>query len=202
MNRRNRSIRMITFKSSESRGTDPAMSSHVASQTRDAAAGLPAQAVPTAERPHGQGCVHFSSRTDDWATPRELFDALNREFGFTLDPCSSHANAKCAKHFTVVEDGLAQDWSRDVVFMNPPYGRAIARWMEKAFTSSQAGATVVCLVPARTDTRWWHSFAIHGRIRFLRGRVRFGESKTGAPFPSAVVIFEPFTQATKTCVSP
>jgi site-specific DNA-methyltransferase (adenine-specific) len=74
--------------------------------------------------------------------------------------------------------------------------------MEKAFTSSQAGATVVCLVPARTDTRWWHSFAIHGRIRFLRGRVRFGESKTGAPFPSAVVIFEPFTQTTKTCVSP
>ena len=150
----------------------------------------------------GQSSVHFSSRTDDWATPWDLFNELNREFGFTLDPCSSHQNAKCLRHFTVVEDGLSQDWSREVVFMNPPYGRAIARWMEKAFTSSRAGATVVCLVPARTDTRWWHSFAIHGKVRFLRGRVRFGESKTGAPFPSAVVVFEPATKAAQPRLSP
>jgi len=131
------------------------------------------------------------SMRDDWPTPQWLFDALHREFEFTLDPCSSHTNAKCARHFTVREDGLGQDWADAVVFMNPPYGRAIGRWMKKAYESSRQGATVVCLVPARTDTSWWHCFAMKGEIRLLRGRLRFEGAENAAPFPSALVIFRP-----------
>lgn len=135
--------------------------------------------------------IHFSSKSNEWATPQWLFDSLNREFRFTLDPCSTDENAKCKRHFTLAEDGLSQDWSEDVVFMNPPYGREIALWMEKAFLSSKNGATVVCLVPARTDTVWWHRYAIHGEIRFLKGRLKFGDATSSAPFPSAVIIFRP-----------
>lgn len=120
-----------------------------------------------------------------------LFDDLDREFGFTLDPCSTHENAKCARHFTLAEDGLSRDWSRDIVFMNPPYGRKIGLWMEKAFRSASAGATVVCLVPSRTDTAWWHTFAIYGEIRFLKGRLKFGDATSSAPFPSAIIVFRP-----------
>lgn len=139
--------------------------------------------------------VHFSSRSDEWATPHWLFSALSREFGFTLDPCSTHRNAKCERHFTIHEDGLRQDWSRDIVFMNPPYGVAIRLWMMKAYYESSKGAVVVCLVPARTDTRWWHSYAMRGEIRLLRGRLKFGDSQNSAPFPSAVVILRPATFA-------
>ena len=135
--------------------------------------------------------VHFSSKTDDWATPQWLFDALNKEFLFTLDPCSSHGNAKCQKHFTPAENGLAQDWNDDIVFMNPPYGRQIGRWLAKAYSSARAGATVVCLIPARTDTKWWHRFAMKGEIRLIVGRLKFGEARHSAPFPSAIVIFYP-----------
>ena len=135
--------------------------------------------------------VHFSSRTDEWPTPDWLFSLLDQEFRFSLDPCCSDANARCARHFTRREDGLTQDWTRDVVFMNPPYGREIGQWMRKAFESAQAGATVVCLVPARTDTAWWHTYAVQGKIRSPRGRLKFGEAAQGAPFPSAVVVFRP-----------
>jgi len=100
--------------------------------------------------------VHFMSKTYEWSTPQWLFDALDAEFKFTLDPCASLQNAKCAKYFTWVNDGLKQDWADHIVFMNPPYGREIRKWMRKAYESAQAGATVVCLVPARTDTNWWH----------------------------------------------
>jgi site-specific DNA-methyltransferase (adenine-specific) len=116
---------------------------------------------------------------------------LDAEFRFTLDPCSSDTNARCVRHFTRREDGLAQDWTRDVVFMNPPYGREIGQWMRKAHESARAGAIVVCLVPARTDTAWWHTYAVHGEIRFLRGRLKFGDAAQGAPFPSAIVVFRP-----------
>ena len=136
--------------------------------------------------------VHFSSRTDEWATPQILFDQLHAEFGFTLDPCATPENAKCPHFFTKAHDGLLQAWG-GVVFMNPPYGRVIKAWMKKAFESAQAGATVVCLVPARTDTSWWHDFAMKGEIRFLRGRVKFGDGRNSAPFPSALVIFRPNT---------
>jgi phage N-6-adenine-methyltransferase len=135
--------------------------------------------------------VHFSSHTDEWPTPDWLFELLDREFGFTLDPCSTPTNARCARHFTRSEDGLTQDWAGEIVFMNPPYGREIRHWMRKAFESAQAGATVVCLVPARTDTAWWHTHAIHGENRFIRGRLKFGQAKQGAPFPSAIVVFRP-----------
>ena len=132
--------------------------------------------------------VHFSSATDDWATPQDFFDALNLEFQFDLDVCASITNAKCEKFFTIEDDGLAQKWV-GVCFMNPPYGRTIGKWMAKAVSEWQAGATVVCLVPARTDTNWWHTYAMQGEIRFIKGRLKFGGSKNAAPFPSAVVIF-------------
>lgn len=133
--------------------------------------------------------VHFSSATDDWPTPQDFFDKLDAEFGFTLDPCSDEKNHKCPKFFTAADNGLTQDWSRDCVFMNPPYGRTIGLWMRKAYESSLQGATVVCLVPARTDTAWWHDCAMKGEIRFIRGRLKFGGHKNSAPFPNAVVVF-------------
>ena len=133
--------------------------------------------------------VHFSSNTDLWSTPQEFFDELNREFNFSLDVCATPDNAKCEKYFTKEDDGLAQEW-HGTVFMNPPYGREIYAWMEKASQSAKAGATVVCLVPARTDTKWWHEFAMPHEIRFIRGRLKFGDSKNSAPFPSAVVVIK------------
>ena len=135
--------------------------------------------------------VHFSSKTDLWSTPQEFFNGLNQEFGFNLDPCATPNNAKCENFFTVVEDGLVMSWGQSVVFMNPPYGREISKWMEKAFRSSLNGATVVCLVPARTDTRWWHDYAMKGEVRLLKGRLKFGVAENSAPFPSAVVVFRP-----------
>ncbi len=133
--------------------------------------------------------VHFSSKTDQWSTPQDLFNELNSEFSFDLDPCATDENAKCSKYFTVDDDGLSKFWGDSTVFMNPPYGREIKKWMEKAYNASLYGATVVCLIPSRTDTRWWHDYAMKGDIRFLRGRLKFGNSKNSAPFPSAVVIF-------------
>jgi len=135
--------------------------------------------------------VHFSSATCEWSTPQWLFDALAREFAFTLDPCATRENAKCPRFFTREADGLAQDWGDEVVFMNPPYGKVIGSWIRKAYESAQCGATVVCLVPARTDTEWWHEFAMRGEVRLLKGRLKFGGSKNSAPFPSAIVVFRP-----------
>lgn len=135
--------------------------------------------------------VHFSSATPEWYTPLDFFQVLDAEFNFTLDPCCTHENAKCARHFTQADNGLAQDWGTETVFMNPPYGREIKDWMRKAYEASLAGAVVVCLVPARTDTAWWHDYAIKGENRFLRGRLKFGGATTSAPFPSAVVVFRP-----------
>jgi len=133
----------------------------------------------------------FSSASNEWATPQDLFDALHAEFRFTLDPCSTHENAKCKNHFTIEENGLAQDWGKNRVFMNPPYGRQIGVWMQKAHESCLSGALVVCLVPSRTDTIWWHSFAAQYEVRFIRGRIKFNGHKNCAPFPSAGVIMNP-----------
>lgn len=132
--------------------------------------------------------VHFSSDTPEWATPQDLFDLLEDEFVFDLDVCATRDNAKCRHYFTEKDDGLSQDWQGSC-WMNPPYGRAIGEWMRKAYESGQAGATVVCLVPARTDTDWWWDYARHGEVRFLHGRLKFGDADSGAPFPSALVIF-------------
>jgi phage N-6-adenine-methyltransferase len=135
--------------------------------------------------------VHFSSRSDDWATPQWLFDLLDAEFGFTLDVCATADNAKCRHYFSPEMDGLKQDW-RGVCWMNPPYGRQISRFVEKAHQSALQGATVVCLLPARTDTTYWHRVIAHAAvIRFLKGRLKFGGAPNSAPFPSAVVVFQP-----------
>ena len=133
--------------------------------------------------------VHFSSASADWPTPQDFFDKLHAEFDFTLDPCSDEKNRKCEKFFTAADDGLAQAWDGRV-FMNPPYGRTIGKWMRKAYESAQEDAEiVVCLVPARTDTAWWHDYAMKGEIRFIRGRLKFGGHSNSAPFPNAVVVF-------------
>lgn len=133
--------------------------------------------------------VHFSSETDLWATPQDFFDKYNKKYNFTLDACANQDNAKCEKYYTKEDDGLSQHWF-GTVWMNPPYGRTIGQWMRKAFESSLQGSTVVCLVPARTDTAWWHNYAAKGSVEFIRGRLKFGGHKNSAPFPSAVVVFE------------
>jgi phage N-6-adenine-methyltransferase len=136
------------------------------------------------------GNVHFSSATDLWATPQDFFDKLNARFGFELDVCATADNAKCVRFYAAADDGLSQPWN-GTCWMNPPYGRAIGKWMRKAYESSLSGATVVCLVPARTDTAWWHDYAMRGEIEFVRGRLKFGGAKYNAPFPCAVVVFRP-----------
>lgn len=130
--------------------------------------------------------------TDVWATPTWLYQALDREFGFTLDPCSDGANARCARFYTPKENGLLRDWGTEVVFMNPPYS-ALEEWVRKGYGAAQEGATVVALVPARTDTRWWHEYVMKAEVRFIRGRLKFGNAENSAPFPSAIVVFRPRT---------
>jgi phage N-6-adenine-methyltransferase len=134
--------------------------------------------------------VHFSSATDLWSTPQDFFDQLHAQFKFETDVCASAENAKCPRYFTKEMDGLKQPWT-GVCWMNPPYGRGIGAWLEKAFRSAKTGATVVCLLPARTDTAWWHDYAAKGEVQFLRGRLKFGGHANSAPFPSAVVVFRP-----------
>jgi len=133
--------------------------------------------------------VHFSSKTDLWATPQEFFDKYNAIYNFTTDVCATKENAKCEKYYTLEDSAFNHNWV-GVCWMNPPYGRTIKEWMKKAYESSLNGGTVVCLVPARTDTAWWHDYAIKGEIEFIRGRLKFGGQKNSAPFPSAVVIFK------------
>ena len=133
----------------------------------------------------------FSSKTDMWSTPQEFYDSLNDEFNFTLDPCATENNAKCDNFFTVADDGLKQDWAGNVVFCNPPYGRAIKEWVKKSYEESfKKNTTVVMLIPSRTDTIYFHEF-IYGKaeIRFIKGRLKFGDAKNSAPFPSVVVIY-------------
>lgn len=134
--------------------------------------------------------VHFSSKTDDWATPLEFFETVNDEFHLLWDVCASHRNAKLPLYWTVEQDGLKADWRGKRIWMNPPYGRVIGKWIAKAATG---GAELcVCLLPARTDTRWFHNH-INGNpnaeVRFLKGRLKFGGAKNAAPFPSMLVIF-------------
>lgn len=133
----------------------------------------------------------YTSSSEEWGTPQGLFNKLNKEFNFTLDICASKENAKCPKYYTKEEDALKQEWG-GVIWMNPPYGRKIGNWVKKAKEAAQQGkATVVCLLPARTDTAWWHDYAMKAdEIRLIRGRLKFGDGKGSAPFPSAVVVFK------------
>lgn len=136
----------------------------------------------------------FSSIDMTWETPMDVFDKLNSEFGFTLDPCCSKKTAKCSKFYTEEDDGLSKDWSSDKVFVNPPYGREIKKWVEKSYKESLKGALVVMLIPARTDTTWFHDYIYNkAEIRFVKGRIKFlqdGVQKDPAPFPSMIVIFK------------
>lgn len=132
----------------------------------------------------------FSSATEEWATPDDFFRALDAEFHFTLDPCSTDDNAKCAKHYTKEQDGLLQDWTGERVFCNPPYGREMPRWIAKCAEHGIRGGVAVMLIPARTDTKAFHDYIYHkAEIRFIRGRLKFGGAKNSAPFPSMVVVF-------------
>ena len=132
----------------------------------------------------------FSSKRGDWETPQEFFDALDREFHFTLDVSATPSNTKCRHYFTPEVDGLKQQWT-GVIWMNPPYGRDIDRWVKKAFDAAIAGATVVALLPVRSDTKWWASFVSYAEVRFITGRLRFGGATSSAPFPSAIAIWRP-----------
>jgi phage N-6-adenine-methyltransferase len=142
--------------------------------------------------------VYFSSRSHTWETPPELFHKWAKAFGgFDRDPCATPETATCPRFVTPADDGLSQEWTGRVI-MNPPYGRAIGAWMKRAWEASRATAeVVVCLVPARTDTGWWHTYASRGEVRFLQGRLRFGDAPSGAPFPSAVAVFRNAAGVTK-----
>lgn len=137
--------------------------------------------------------VMFSSKIEEYGTPQKLFDQLNLEFGpFTLDPCATMENAKCKTFFTRKENGLIQSWGKSKVFMNPPYGKNIRAWIQKAYDSSKSGATVICLVPARVSTAWWHDL-VEGKAqyRFIRGKLKFEGAPWVSPFPSAILIYRP-----------
>lgn len=133
--------------------------------------------------------VHFSSKTNEWSTPQDFFDKINQEFSFTIDVAATKENAKCERYYTKDEDALTKSWDNEIVWCNPPYGRELHKWVEKA--SRARGGQVVMLIPARTDTRYFHEY-IYGKaeIRFIKGRLKFGNSKNSAPFPSMLVIFK------------
>lgn len=133
----------------------------------------------------------FTSNSQEWTTPQDFFDELNEEFHFNLDPCATKQTAKCNKFFTKEDDGLKQDWGGYCVFCNPPYGTEIKYWVKKcAEEAKKPNTTVVMLIPARTDTAYFHDFIYNkAEIRFIRGRLKFGNSKNSAPFPSMLIIF-------------
>lgn len=132
--------------------------------------------------------VHFSSKSNEWPTPQDFYDKVNGEFHFTLDVAATDENTKCIRYFTEETDALCMSWDNELVWCNPPYGRTLAKWVKKA--SEALGGVVVMLIPARTDTRYFHDY-IYGKaeIRFIKGRLKFGDSKNSAPFPSMLVIF-------------
>ena len=132
----------------------------------------------------------YTSKSQEWATPQKVFDDLDAEFHFTLDPCCTHENAKCEKHYTVEDDGLSKSWGGEIVFCNPPYNQN-PRWAKKCYEEHLNGTTIVMLIPARTDTRWFHDY-MYGKaeIRFIKGRLKYGDGKSSAPFPSMIVIFK------------
>ena len=139
----------------------------------------------------------FSSKNSEWETPQDLFDELDREHNFTLDPCCTEKTAKCKKYYTPKENELMQNWTGERVFVNPPYGREIGKWVEKSYKEAKKGCVVVMLIPARTDTRWFHNwiYPYKAEIKFLKGRVKFlesGKQKDAAPFPSMIVTFKAY----------
>jgi site-specific DNA-methyltransferase (adenine-specific) len=140
-----------------------------------------------------------NGKVNDWETPIKLFAQLDKEFHFTLDPCCTARTAKCKKFYTIKEDGLRQDWAHEIVFMNPPYGGQTEKWLLKALYESRKGTVIVCLIFSSTDRSYWHNiiFPYAFQIRFLIGRLKFGNAKTSAALGSAIVIFAPFAFSDK-----
>ena len=138
----------------------------------------------------------YSSRSEEWFTLRDFFNQLNDGFHFTLDPCATPENAKCEVFYTKEDEGLIQDWDKHIAFCNPPYGKTMRMWARKCYEASLAGATVVLLAHARTDTVWFHDwvYGMAAEIRFVRGRLKFGDGKQSAPFPSLVAVYRPPTK--------
>lgn len=140
--------------------------------------------------------VHLLNKSDEWETPKYIFDILNEEFNFDLDPAATHENHVCEKYFTKEFDGLGRSWRNHTVFLNPPYSRQIGRWIEKAYNESRDPyTTVVCLIPSSTDTKWWHKYCMKANeIRFIKGRIKFKNKFypviNSARFSSSVVIFK------------
>lgn len=132
----------------------------------------------------------FTSKSAEWETPQDFFDKLNSMYHFDLDACATAENAKCERYYTKEQDALMQEWSGRV-WLNPPYGREIAQWLKKAYDETMRGGVELCccLVPSRTDTAWWHDWAMRGEITFIRGRLRFNGSTENAPFPSALIVY-------------
>lgn len=131
----------------------------------------------------------FTSNDPNWETPQNLYEQLNAEFHFTTDVCATGETAKCEAYYTPETDGLSQTW-QGVCWMNPPYGKEISKWLQKAYNESLKGAVVVCLIPSRTDTKYWHDYCMKAaEIRFIKGRLKFGGSTKPAPFPSAIIVF-------------
>ena len=139
------------------------------------------------------GGTAYSSKNMNWETPLSLFNELNKKYQFTLDPASSDSNAKCVKHYTIADNGLKQDWSGESVFLNPPYGNEISAWVKKASQEAlKPNTIIVLLLPARTDTRWFHEYLYHrAKIDFLKGRLHFTINRVtqqSAPFPSMIAV--------------
>lgn len=137
----------------------------------------------------------FESAKQDWETPMDFFAPINAEFKFTLDAAANAKNAKALKYFSKAEDGLAQSWGKNIVWLNPPYGEKggkLSDWIKKSVAAADAGATVVMLIPARTNTNWFHDLCLkRGEVRFVRGRPKFGGADHGLPQPLCLVIFQP-----------
>lgn len=137
----------------------------------------------------------FSSANCEWETPPDLFEKLNRKYHFTLDAASTDANALCKEHYTREQNGLLQSWKTGgAVWCNPPYGKDIVKWVRKAWEESQTGQLIVLLIPARTDTKWFHDYVYHkAAIYFLRGRLKYGlngkQARNNAAFPSMIIVY-------------
>lgn len=142
-----------------------------------------------------KGYMQTVGKTTEWRTPMALFQKLNQEFHFTLDPASTAENALCEKYYTAQEDGLIQSWAGERVFCNPPYGKiAIANWVQKAYAESEKAEVIVMLIPSRTDSKWFHDYVLgKAEIRFIRGRLKFGGAEYNAPFANMLVIWRPKT---------
>jgi phage N-6-adenine-methyltransferase len=135
--------------------------------------------------------VLFSSNNTEWETPQQLFDMLNIIFHFDIDVCATKDNAKCVDYWTKKDDALSKDWV-GCCWMNPPYGRGVDVWVKKAYDEAKKqGSTVVCLLPARVDTKWWHNYCSSAEYKFIKGRLKFSNNTNSAPFPSVLVVFRP-----------